>query len=353
MTFGNLSNIQWARSYRDQGGCWQGKITLKDMPASEMMNKFQNWLFYDIEERVAGKSTWRGFIAQMDLGLNGIVRRVSWSEMFNSILTLTVSANNVQIKGDVFDNQDSINRYGRKELYFSSNTFGEDPANAIAEVKLSEVADPNIAQVVGNTSEDFLAIYVLGYVFTCNNRHVESNPAVKAVSSAIFDIVNENCEFVNPVFFEPNFLELNLDLGIEQRAYDLVIELTKASPVADRVPFQFFVDENRSAIYKKLPNDPLYSYREGQFYDLAGGKPISPLLLRPGVARDFSWPIKTAIPGSWLQDSRDFYVGEIEASEDKFSWRSGSNYPFTEVIATYDNINVVPEIEEVIEEVIE
>lgn len=77
----------WQRSIRSVGGYWIGYSYLEGS-LQEKLDLFTNGLMYEIQENVGGQMTWQGFIAEMDLMLNGQTYRRSWSGVANRTKTV-------------------------------------------------------------------------------------------------------------------------------------------------------------------------------------------------------------------------------------------------------------------------
>lgn len=73
----------WERSVALQGGDWMGKFRLSGLPFQELIEIFNTWLGYDIQESPGGEG-WGGMVYEMALYHN-LIRRVSLEPMSNSV----------------------------------------------------------------------------------------------------------------------------------------------------------------------------------------------------------------------------------------------------------------------------
>lgn len=73
----------WERSTAVQGGDWMGRFRLSDMPLRVLVDIFNNWLGYDIQE-TSGGVQWGGMVYEMELHHN-LIRRRSFESMANKV----------------------------------------------------------------------------------------------------------------------------------------------------------------------------------------------------------------------------------------------------------------------------
>lgn len=73
----------WERSTAVQGGDWMGRFRLENIPLWALVDIFNNWLGYDIQE-TSGGVFWGGMVYEMELHHN-LIRRLSFENMANKV----------------------------------------------------------------------------------------------------------------------------------------------------------------------------------------------------------------------------------------------------------------------------
>lgn len=87
---GELGNVKknlgptWRRSIRSVGGFWVATADYEG-PEHEQLELFQEGLMRQVVESLGGLTTWRGFIARMELTLNGIHFIRQWETIANQV----------------------------------------------------------------------------------------------------------------------------------------------------------------------------------------------------------------------------------------------------------------------------
>lgn len=98
----NLTPIatDWRRSIRANGGYWLGSFSMQGDEAA-LLDAFNRWLGFHVQERSAGKTSWEGLIYEMDLTLGGIKRRRSLDLLYNAVQSSYVR---IDWTGELIDN---------------------------------------------------------------------------------------------------------------------------------------------------------------------------------------------------------------------------------------------------------
>ena len=72
----------WRRSIRSRGGYWMATASYLGT-RDEMLELFLDGMMREIRETAGGQTTWQGFLAGMDLTLDGMTFTRAWGEMLN------------------------------------------------------------------------------------------------------------------------------------------------------------------------------------------------------------------------------------------------------------------------------
>jgi hypothetical protein len=309
------------------GGLWDLSFTIpqrqpgrKNVGRGLLRDWFDNRIFFVVEQVIGGRAVWRGFIWRMDLTLAGVTLRRDYGEIYNAIKTVYTDEDGNDALTAYYTDATSIDRYGRRELLLYMRNASSAAAIAAAQTALLEKAEPWPRPVsIDEDNPDQLDVLCTGVVFTGNNKFVGAttlDDTTGNLSAVISDIATNDCEFLSPGSIETNTIQYKRALPQPVRAWDFITELTNIGDGS--VPFLSWVSSNDALNYAQADNEPLYLWqgkkrglvtKGGQFsdYDAWGAE--------PAVLRDMTRPSGIAIPGSFLQDSRDSWIYEVEMAD--------------------------------------
>lgn len=180
------------------------------------------------------------------------------------------------------------------------------------------------------------ALTVPGYT-NWNAAWAESRARFRGpVSEWITDLVTNDCQFLALGSIDANYLQVNRILDEETPAWT-AIEIALSSGDTAGAPWRAWVDLDRKLNYGQIDTAPRYYLRRGGLYDTAGSRMESnPWQVRPAVARDLSYPVRQAESGSWLTDSRDVYIEEVEVdAEGTLTLKTADSESEADLLAEY------------------
>jgi hypothetical protein len=344
----DLQAIGWRRSIRDVGGFWMGEFDLQG-PIVSLARYFYEYLGYHLEEQVGGHTTWEGILYEMELFSGGSVKRRSLDTLYNSVRTYWKDDSDVVQETTVAEDDESIRRYGKREEYlYQDDGSTQESAESYRDAYLAEYGWP-WARTVGldpRGVEDRLKVQACGYAFTGNWEFLTAGDgSIGSIAEYYKEILAEHCPFLRA----GNILDDGIDIlkqpKIVQRAWDGMINYLKLGDV-DNSPRRAYVDAGRRFHYEPIRTRPEYFWREGELYASPGSRAaIHPRLVRPGVVRDLSYPVKKTEIGAWLQDARDAYIQEVEVLSDGKLVLKTDLYEEVEIQAAQENYKAMLEKE--------
>jgi hypothetical protein len=309
---------RYRHSTRWQGGFWEASWFF---PLGEhvtdlyLRDWFENRLAFRHSERIGSLPTWEGYIWVMDLTLEGFTERVDMSELYNAIKTIYRDSAGAQQETSFYTDDDSIDRYGRREFVLTLDHVAAAEAQAAAQTLLTAKSLPSPRPVaIDPRDQDGLAVTAVGDVFTMNNKLVTAGDGTTDnISDYISDIISTDCEFVSEGVIDTNTLQILKETDLPTRAWDLLLRLTEAGDASDN-PWRFTVEGGKAA-YQQADNTPLYMWMGREQGLVAQIGPDNPWQMRPGVLRNTtrihsSWPST-----SFFQSGRDILIEEIEMGD--------------------------------------
>lgn len=311
--------IAWHRSIRLQGGPWQGGFMLQGS-VSELEEIFYSWLGHDLRERAGGDITWEGLIYEMELTVNGRTRRRSLDLMFNSVQAAYIDDANNRGESSWYEQASSIGIYGRRRESVTLDGHPVATAEARAQQFLAERAWPwaRTVSAAVRSQEPQLQVTACGYGFTANWKFVTVNDgATGNLSVWLKDIIDTDCEFLDPGSIEANTYQVKRKVQTARRVWDQLEELVDLGDSQQR-PYRLYVEPGRRVSYSRIDmSNPAYYWRgDGLHFQSGGQAAESPWLVKPGLVRDMTSLRRSGRePGSLFEDPRDFLVGEVEAGE--------------------------------------
>jgi hypothetical protein len=224
----------------------------------------------------------------------------------------------------------SITRYGRKEAQLMLDNYPLATAQAYRDTYLAEYGQPR-AQVagLGPGGPARLDVMACGYSFTANwllaaeaaGTSQNLSHWIAALCGSAYGLTSNHggstagagdCEYLKTGTIETNTLQVTEVIEGEARPWDLISELAALGDSSGN-PWAAWVDAGRLLHYRQLDTDPRYYLRGGAVYDqLSDRSAVEPWTIWPVVVRDISYPVSRADPGSFLADSRDIWIDEVE-----------------------------------------
>lgn len=318
---------RYTRSIKSMGGPWLGDLTInasKEISPAELTRIFYDWLGYDVKESSDGQITWGGLVYEMELTINGITRRRSIDQLANYITATYTDSDDEVGTTAAASLAASVNKYGRKEMLLALEGVDQAAAEDNRDVILARNGWP-YPRVVGmnpNTGQDRLEITLAGYIYTAQYRYATAGGgATGNASDLISALISTDCEFLTAGKIQSNTLPVYQGTRIPRRVWDLLADTTDLGDNAQN-PWRIYVYSgpgslDRSVHYGPVDPDPKYFIRAGQVYLTAGDRAgADPWRMQPAVARDMDHIVRRSDTGSWLTDSRDFYVSELSVSMD-------------------------------------
>lgn len=309
---------RYRHSTRWMGGFWEATWSFipseeNGLTAAYLRDWFENRLMFRHEERSGGIVSWEGVIWTMVLTLDGVRKERSVGDVFNAIKSTFIDGTGASDQTSYYTNQNSINRYGRRDLVIPLSGVSSSEAAARCQKELVETAEawPRIIGI-NPTWPDKLDVTAVGDIFTANNR-VTTVPTGSTYDAWVTDLVTNKCEFLSVGGIKANSL-VPTDLRIATRVWDVLLDLAEFGDGTD--PWRLWCDANSRIWYQPAENTVLYEYhgRNKGLTDTEGNK--NPWLVKPGVVRDVTNHRKTIpIPGSFLADGRDSWVLEVEMAD--------------------------------------
>jgi hypothetical protein len=303
----------YRHSTRWQGGYWEASWTFKSPPSSDLYLRewFENRLGHRHEETVGGAVTWEGIVWTMDLALDGIVERYDMGEIFNAVKSVYRDSGGSQQETAFFIDQDSIDRYGRRELIVVLDHVAAAEATAQAETTLALKSQPVSTPVaIDPEIDDGLKVTAVGEVFTMNNRYVTAGDGTTGnISDFVTTIINTDCDNIDPGVIETNTLQILKETDLPIRAWDLLLRLAESGDASDN-PWRLTVGGGYAA-YQAADNTPLYEWtgRNPGLTTRIGGQ--SYWQLQPGILRNLTRRQRTLPTGTFFDDGRDSLIGEV------------------------------------------
>jgi hypothetical protein len=272
---------------------------------------FENRLGYRHVESIGGAVTWEGIIWTLDLSLDGIAERYDMAEIFNAVQSIYRDSAGAQQTTSWYIDQDSIDRYGRRELILVLDHVAAAEATAQAETTLALKSQPVVTPIaIDPELEDRLKVTAVGESFTMNNRYVTAGDGTTDdISTYVTEIINTDCDNIDPGVIESNTLQILKETDLPIRAWDLLLRLAESGDASDN-PWRLTVGGGYAS-YQQADNTPLYEWR-GRNPGLTsrlGGQ--SDWQLQPGVLRNLTRRQRTLPTGTFFDDGRDSIIGEV------------------------------------------
>jgi hypothetical protein len=311
---------------RRMGGFWDLSFTIPrvhpsghTLPRNILQDWFYNRLFFVVKQVMGGATVWRGVVWRMDLTLDGVTLRKDYGALYNAVQAHYTDTNGNRKQTAWYTDDASINRFGRREQILYLRNVNSAAAIAEAQTALLEQQEPWPKTVsLDVRDDDRLDVMVAGLVFTANNKFVGTttlDATTGNLSAVISDTITNDCAYLSPGRIDTNTIQYKRSLDQPARAWDFIVELTEVGDGSN--PFISWVSTGDFLHYGQADNEPLYHWKGREGLATKGG-PITPYDAwggTPAVLRDLTRPSGIAIPGSFLGDSRDSWIYEMEMAD--------------------------------------
>lgn len=302
----------WSRSWLH--GPWQGSFEMYG-DDQVLADFFYSRLGYHVSEKFGGNVTWEGLVYEMDLEIDGSIRRRSYEKLMNAVKAYYIDETNASQATVWYSQAQSIGRYGRREQIESMNGYPAASAQGRAQAVLARQAWPWARQVSisGNIGRPKLTVSVAGYAFTANFKFVSAvDGATGNLSTWIENIAGTDLQFLSIGKIATNTVQVTRLLSVPQRAWDAMMDLAEIGDTSYN-PWRLHVTIGRKLVFEQLAVTPQY-YWQGKLVNGVGARQeVNPWLVRPAVVRDMSWPVHKTEPGSVFADARDAWIEQVEA----------------------------------------
>jgi len=325
---GDITDIatDWRRSIRMQGGYWLGSFEYIDKP--QLCEEFfRTYLGYEIREYVGGLQTWEGIIAEMiydpfidengfasvQVNLIGYVHTLQWR-----YCTVGGEADyaNLYIES-IIDTDAEFLQKGRIDSNLTKVQFSRKINQRVWD-EINQITD------MGDTDGNPWRFYV-GNDRRANYHKIDVDPIYYIKSGikrrrSLTDMENSIVgQYEGGEGKMHNLTPVNNDESIAKygrREGDLFVSNVDIEPATQMQHLQLSEYAWPWARVENLEEAIVY----GNINDIVS---INPYLVVPAIVRDVNYPAKGQEHGSWLKDLRDFFIEEVEVSQDGLALRSG------------------------------
>lgn len=316
---------QYRQSTTIQGGFWQASWVFENAERSFAERWYEEHLMYLFQNQIGAAVGWEGFIAEMELSINGFTERRGVLEMANAVRVDYTDESGAEQSTAFVTDDSSIARYGRREEILSLSEVTSDEADAYAAQYLHENSKPWSKPVAISFASDksvTLNVLCVGRIGTANWRYLTAGDGVTTGNADLFlsEIIADDIQFVSQGNLQSNDLQiLQRPKDTPQRAYERVREIVAMGRDAGggiHESWQFGVyGIGGYATYKPISNEPLYEWLPNGRLTAINAGHISPWLMQCGVLRNRTRTNKAAPPNSFLQQDNDILISEIEMTQ--------------------------------------
>lgn len=308
---------KFRHSIKLYGGYWTSTWDMVEMSPSAMKNFFKSKVGYGIRVSSGGLTVWEGLIWSMDFTDKGVIRRVTLDKTRNSIKCMYTDISDDERKETSwYEDKSSKQRYGKIQeiVYLDKTTTAAAEAYAQTVLAESRIPLPMIIAVKEPKFDEIatLKISAVGFAYTLNYQYLSIADSTVAISTALSNTLSTNGEFVNSGFIETNSVQVRPP-DTETKAWDWMIELAEIGDGTS--PYTIQVLNDRKLFYRKLDPTPTLKWT-GKVLTTGAGRNLSKHIwsVRPGILRDFTWD-NVPLPDTYfLENQRDSFVSEVEAS---------------------------------------
>ena len=309
----------WDRIIRINGGYWQGSFSITDQPMSILEDWLYTYLFYHIEERSGGGTTWEGYIKRMvldkdvdppvlDVNVCGYVRTANYRHV-----SVSDSADQADVYISAILSSDC-------EL-LSAGDIASNAMDVEQETGIPQRAWDEIKRVtdLGDTSGNLWRSYVYnGRIL--NYEQVSTTPLyyVRRGVSRVRDL-DDLWNYIDGKYIDATN-EAQSSTGVSnadsiakygQKEYKILEDNVSSTVAAARR--DTFLNE-----YQWSYPRPMFGGGEMEIVADDGTDMVkSPWSMKPGVYRDMQYPVGGSRSSAWLSDRRDFIVDEVRVNADR------------------------------------
>jgi len=316
----DLTNLalDWRRSIRMQGGYWLGSFTFYEKP-SVCEDFFRTCLGCHIAEHVEGiDPTWEGMIAEMgspviddsgnasvDVDVIGYVHTCQWRYC-------TVSGADGYASdyiGDIIDTDCEFLQRGRIDENLTTVKFDQKLKQRVWDVITTVIE-------AGDTAGNPWRVFV-GNDRKMSYVKIDIDPAyfVHGGVQRRRSLLNMGNAIVGKYEDDDGAHEMATITNDEsisrygRREEDMIVSNVE--------------EETADAMQALQLAEYAWPWERAEnvetavlFENKSATVPVNPYLVTPGVVRDVGYPIGGQEHGSWLEDLRDFFIEEVEVSQD-------------------------------------
>ena len=309
----------YRRSIRRIGGFWVAEFSIlpgKNVPASYLVDWYENRLGHGFREKKAGTVTFDGIVWEMEMAIDGHKESKALDKVFNAVRTDYLDTAQ-EPQSTVWQvNQGSIDKYGRREQILYMDEIDATAAAALAKSELVSKGEviPETVAIGPQVEKDGLHVTVVGKIFTANNRFITvADDTTGDVSDYVSDIITTDCDFLKVGRIQTNTLQVKRTLNEPKRAWDGLLELVALGDGTN--PWLLYTDSDGYTHYEAASNIPRYEWRgrQGGLVSRMGAQSFWEFW--PGVIRNVTRPKSVPAPGSFLSDGRDSWIMEVEIGD--------------------------------------
>lgn len=308
----------YRHSIKLYGGYWTSTWDMINMSPQGMLSFFKGKIGCGIKSYSGGVKVWEGLIWSMDFSNNGVIRRVTLDKVRNSIKCIYTNIDDDDARAETswYENLSSQQRYGKIQeiVYLDKTTTATAQAYAQTVLAESQIPYPMIIAVKEPKLDEIatLKVSAVGFAYTLNYQYLSIADSTVAIDAAITSVLSTNGEFVSAGSIAANSVQVRPP-DTDTKAWDWLIELAEIGDGS--TPYIVQVMNDRRLSYKPLSSTPTLKWN-GRTLTSGGGQSLSAGIwsARPGVLRDMTWD-NIPLPSTYfLENQRDSFVSEVEAS---------------------------------------
>lgn len=339
--YGRLAK-NYRQTTRMMGGYWSSSWDMTAYPDPVKLQFYNRRISSRVATLDGGAVVWVGFIWEMELYNNGVLRRISMDKVRNAIKCVyTDQADDTRKETAYFTNAESISRYGRiEDIVYLDKAFTAT-AESYAQTNLQEQQWP-VSRVVSTRAikeeeEMQLRVRAVGYVQTGNYKYLSisdisrniggSAGAISVTLSTDMDFIRTGSIATNTILVRPP--------EVETKAWDWITEIAEIGD--GTTPYTLQVYYNRAMIYKPIDPEPTLYYdgktiRSGLSQNLLTNK----YAVRPGVFKDLTVSSAGLSSTDFMINRQNSIVHEVEAGQNyALPILKSDDYNDSELMAAY------------------
>jgi len=302
---GNITNniSDWERTTRAIGGYWSASFSLHRASRAEMIDFYNRYLGYMVQERDSGLITWEGIITEMRLVLDDVeyVRTLD-PEWFHNRVAVIYSSGPLRKTIPFSEDTESLLMYGSVEYIVSLAGATDAAAAAMRDRHLKEFAWPR-SRMVGPLPFGYwtrktsgLHVMCLGFWSTLNWKyHTTLNE--DTASNTITALVNA-AAYVRMGNITSNSLSVRTDGDPRPiRLGDAIADVIEMGDASGNI-WRGGVYAERLFNYEPAPTDVEYEVRNGVLYHYSGTRMRLAQVLPGKLVHNANAPMGWPAPGT-------------------------------------------------------